>query len=140
MGNWDYVFPLNQEAVDWLDGEGLPHPPLATGNRMPTTREITEAVVSLGETSDQLQIDLDLEQLDRIPKECFKIRGDIFAELKLLAYLARSCGQLWMYPDTGGIAIIVDSSLEPDAVGRVWLDASDREDDWQFFYQQVYVT
>jgi hypothetical protein len=138
MGNWDYVFPLNQEAVDWLDSEDLPHPPLAHGNRMPTTREIKEAVGSFGEIPRELQIDLDFEQLDYVPKECFKIRGDIVAELKLLRHLAGSCGQLWMYPDTGSIAVIVDSSIDTEAAGRLWLEASERDHDWRNFYQQMY--
>jgi hypothetical protein len=140
MGNWNYVFPLNREAVDWLDEEGFPHPPLVSGNRMPTTREINDAFVSLGETPDHLQIDLDFEHPDHVPNECFKIRGDIVAKLKLLHYLARSCGQLWLYPDTGEIAVIMDYSMDPDAVARTWLEASERDHDWRYFYQHVYAT
>lgn len=139
MANWDYVFPLSQEAIDWLDGEALPHPELMSRNRMPSTREISDVVASLGEISNDFQIDLDFDGLDQ-PEECFKIRGDIFTKLKFLQKLANSCGQLWMYPDTGEIAVIVDTSLDPDAVGRVWHEASERDHDWQFFYRHVYAT
>jgi hypothetical protein len=140
MGNWDYVFPLNQEAIEWLDNEQLPHPPLLRGNRMPTTREISDAVALLGDVSQSLQIDLDFRDLDCVPGECIRIRGEIVTELRLLRCLAESCGQLWMYPDTGEIAVIVDVSIDPITAGRLWREAVEGNYDWPYFYRQMYAT
>lgn len=140
MANWDYVFPLNRETIEWLDGEGLSHPQLMPTNRMPSTREIKDAVSTVGELPDDLQIDLDFDNVDHVPEGCFKMRGNVVAELRILRQLADSCGQLWMYPDTGEIAIIVDVTIDPDVVASVWHDASDRDHDWHYFYRHVYAT
>ena len=36
MSKWDHVLPYDSQATEWLAGEGLPHPPVTPGNRLPT--------------------------------------------------------------------------------------------------------
>ncbi len=138
MANWDFVFPLNEEALAWLDEQGLAHPPLAAGNRLPSSGEIADAVKTVGAPLEELQVDLDLEDRDRVPDECFKMRGEITAELRVLRRLSESCGQFWMYPDTGEVAVIVDESTDPVVVGALWREATGRDNSWEFFHERRY--
>ncbi len=47
MTNWDLVFPYSEEAAGWLPEQGLPHPEVRGGNRLPTTAELQTALATL---------------------------------------------------------------------------------------------
>ena len=48
----------------------------------------------------------------------FTVKGDYEHELPLVIALAGTCGQLVIYPDTGAVAVIVDSADDAATVTR----------------------
>src|SRR5262249_40833016 len=102
-------------------------PPVRPGNRLPTPAEIEAAVRVLEIGADMLLID-GLGVADS-----FTVRGDLVAELRLMRCLSERAGQLWIYPDCGSPAIVVDPDSAPEAVGAAWLWSLDAPDSWVAF-------
>jgi len=73
-----------------------------------------------------------------VPDDAFKLRGDELVELRVLVELSRKCGQLWMYPDTGAPAIVVDAWLNIDYTLRLYMEVYLAGDGWERFYRQMY--
>jgi hypothetical protein len=44
MGTIYSVFPLDRKCAEWLDTQGVAHPPVTATSRYPTPREIAEAL------------------------------------------------------------------------------------------------
>lgn len=131
MANWDIVLPYDNRATDWLSDFGYPHPAARPGNRLPSDEELRLAWNALGLGSDDPLL------VDRYD-EAMSVRGDMVLELRFLRLLSERCGQLWLYPDTGYPAIIVDASLIPEQVASMWLEALAADDCWAVFYEQAY--
>jgi hypothetical protein len=130
------VFKYDCRAIDWLDKRGLPHPPARRGNRLPTFDEFEQAAEVLGIGPDAPLLVEGIE--DCGPDDCFCIRGDLVLELRLLRELSKQCGQLWVYPDCGSPAIIVDAALLPEEVAAAWEASLAFDDSWGTFHEQVY--
>lgn len=136
MSNWDHVLPYDSQAAEWLAGKGLPHPPVAPGNRLPTQAEVSKAMAALGFTRDS-PIHVEYED-DDADSGAFTVRGDLILELRLLQLLGKSCGQLWLYPDTGDPAIIVDARISPELTDAAYQRALRTEDPWACFHRAAY--
>jgi hypothetical protein len=52
--------------------------------------------------------------------------------------LAAVCGQLLIYPDTGAVAVIVDSADDPATLTRLLAEADGEPDQWQAFHRLRY--
>lgn len=133
MANWDFILPYDGEAADWLGRQGYPHPPVRAGNRLPTWAEVARVVEALGLPNDA-PLAAEMSQ----DGETLKMRGELLLELGLLRGLCAACGQLWLYPDCGSPAIVVDATILPGAVAEAWHASLDAEDCWQAFHQRVY--
>lgn len=134
MANKDFVFAYDQRAADWLQEQGLPHPAARQVNRLPTEAEVAKALGALRLTP---RSSLQVEFPGAVPN-CFTIRGDLVLELRLLRLLCEACGQLWLYPDTGDPAIVVDSTLLPERTDAEYQRALAAEDSWGAFHGSVY--
>ncbi|MCG8584594.1 MAG: hypothetical protein MI757_07780, partial [Pirellulales bacterium] len=90
MANWDFVFAYDERATDWLTEQGYPHPPVQSGNRLPTTGDVKWAVGSRATSIDDYPLiitDFDWDDDDASPDDAFKLRGDLVLELELLIRL-----------------------------------------------------
>jgi len=58
MGVLHSVLPLDASCVEWLDSEGVAHPPPTTTSRYPTPREIAAELQQLGDYAFDLSADL----------------------------------------------------------------------------------
>lgn len=126
MGNWDLIITYDKQATDWLAAEGYSHPPARPGNRLPTTAEIEAAAATLQGQLDGILVDTGVSN-------CLRIRGNLAQELKLLRLLSKTAGQLWLYPDCGSPAIVVDHDIDPESVAATWLRALAAPDSWAAF-------
>jgi hypothetical protein len=136
VSNWDFVVPYTTEATAWLVEQGFPHPAAAIGNRAPTLDELNQALAAVDDSL--VQVDLEAFQHGPNAGQSFRLRGEIVQELTLLRQLATVCGQLWLYPDTGEPAVIVDESTDPRHVGNAWLRCRAAANAWQAFYVDVH--
>jgi len=60
MGTLYLAFPLNDEVtMEWLDKEGVPHPPASTAFRFPTPREIECVLAGLCDYTYEVRRDLE---------------------------------------------------------------------------------
>jgi len=132
VANWHIVAAYDEQAADWLAGHGYLHPRVRPGNSMPTPAEIEEAVRTLG-----LEPDVPLAIGDAGLPDSFAIRGDLVLELRLLRKLSERAGQLWLYPDCGSPAIVVDPATDPEAVATAWLRSLRADDPWAAFLGRV---
>ena len=139
MANWDFVTLYNVEAEEWLQSMGLPHP-ARVKSRMPTTQQLIAAWESSG-VPDAVLIDgFNWDEAAFEPDDGFRMRGDRRVQLRILKTICSFCGQLWMYPDTGEPAIIVDESLETGKVLRFHEECCKHRDAWDRFYRSQYAT
>lgn len=134
MSNWDFVFAYDDRAAEWLAAQALPHPAVRPGNRFPTEAEAAAACQTLGFGPDS-PIRVAFSRAN--PGE-FKVRGDLLQELRLLRLLCASCGQLWLYPDTGEPAIVVDAALLPERTDATYARALAADDSWAAFHRSMY--
>lgn len=136
MANWDFVFAYDDRAASWLAEQALPHPAVRSGNRLPTEAEVTAACATLGFGPDSpLRV-----EFSRANPGDFVIRGDLLLELRLLRLLCVSCGQLWLYPDTGEPAIVVDCALVPERTDIEYTRALAADDSWAAFHRSMYAS
>src|SRR5262249_14268431 len=111
MANWHLVVPYDERAAAWLRGQGYSHPPVRPGNRVPTQAEIDRAAHAIGIRPNAPLL------IDGVGVgDSFRVRGDLVLELRLLRKLSEDTGQLWVYPDCGDPAMVVDSGTDPEAV------------------------
>ena len=133
MANWHLVVPYDKAAADRLASEGFPRPPARPGNRLPTWAEVEHATQALGTPPDApLVIELSADGESR------KMRGDVLARDALLRWVSELCGQLWVYPDCGSPAIVIDSSSSPEPLAAAWIASLDAEDSWQSFHLRAH--
>ncbi len=128
MANWHLVVPYDERAADWLASQGYAHPAVKPGNRLPTLAEIEQTARSL-EIGPDAPLLIDGAGF----ADSFTIRGDLVLELRLLRKLSELAGQLWVYPDCGSPAIVVDPATDPEAVAAAWLRSLDSDDPWAAF-------
>ena len=138
MANWDFVVPYDTRAAAWLLERQLPHPIVCQGNRLPTTGEVVSAWRHF-DLSQSILIDgFDWDDATSVPNESFKIRGDLLVTLQVLVKLCERCGQLWLYPDTGEPAIVVNQSTDAARVVDLLTVAGKTNDSWHYFYNNMY--
>lgn len=133
MANWHIVVPYDDRATDWLAEQGYPHPPARPGNRLPTGAEVEQAVRALGLPPD-VPLAIDFARNG----ESLTVRGDLLLELRVLHKLCERCGQLWVYPDCGSPAIVIDAVSSPEFIAEAWLTSLDANDSWQAFHGRAY--
>ena len=141
MGNWDLAIRYDERATSWLASQGWPHPPARGENRDATTGDIVWALKETGydESPPVILIDgIDWNITHFVPTDGFTIRGDRLAAIRVLQKLAEKCGQIWLYPDTGEPAIIVDESTDPDSIFCLHVTCQSVEDSWEEFYRKAY--
>lgn len=141
MANWDIIFSYDERAAACLAEQGCPHPAPRPGNRLPNTGELMRVLEELGHSKSPLPIAIEGFNWDdeqATPPECFQIRGDLLVELGVLVNLSRRCGQLWMYPDTGGPSIIVDPELDPQAAANLYQELESEPNAMELFHAQMY--
>ncbi len=127
MANWHLVTTYDERAAEWLAGQGFQHPLARPGNRLPTLDEIEAAIHALAIGPDDLLVD------GVGIADSFTVRGDMVAELRLVRLLSERSGQLWVYPDCGSPAVVVDPATDPEAVAASWLQSLDAPDPWVAF-------
>jgi hypothetical protein len=137
MANWHFVFAYDRRATDWLAEQGYPHPLARPGNRLPTHEEVLQAWTALGLPTNAPLLVEGTDEYDS-EEDCFQVRGDLVLELKLLRCLCENCGQLWVYPDCGSPAIVVDATMSPERIAAAWLETTAGEDSWAAFHDRVY--
>jgi hypothetical protein len=139
MANWDFITEFNSEASDWLEQQNLPHPSVSN-SKMPTTQQILSAWKLYDERDSVLIDGFRWDAPDYVPADGFKMRGDRRIELQILRTICEHCGRLWLYPDTGEPAIIVDEATDPEQVSRFHAECGRLEDSWERFYRGQYAT
>lgn len=85
MGVLHSVLLLNASCVEWLDGEGVPHPDPAQDSRFPTPREITAVLRQFGSYSLDLGADLASGEWSATVVEQNSSRG-MWASLRITDY------------------------------------------------------
>jgi len=155
MANFELVFAYGASDAAWLQEQGYPHPAVQQGNEMPTTADMKWALeAEEGFSFEYPQADEELSGEDEagsgfsisgfdwdedctIPGDSFILRGSGII-LSVLIRLCERCGQLYLYPDSGAPAIVLDASLNPVAVAELYAEADDQEDAWAYFFQKMY--
>jgi hypothetical protein len=128
MGTLYTVLPLDQKCVEWLDTEGVPHPPAAPSARYPTPREISETLHCLPgyrvsihsdahdrEWSAQIDSDGDTWAQVRVrnfssedsPHEFYFSKGHPEVVFTVTERLARVCGALVVVGESGCRPVVV---------------------------------
>jgi len=158
MANWHVISAYADNFAAWLRGQGLPHPAVRPGNQIPTTAEMKWALeaderlvfhyptgdgelwarVEGGTRSAGLIISGFDWDADRwTPGDHFFIRGsDVL--FSVLIRLCQRCGQLYLYPDSGAPAIVLDARLKPKTVARLHREACQRPDPWPYFFERMH--
>jgi hypothetical protein len=157
MSNFELLSAYNEKDAAWLREQGYPHPPVRRGNEMPSTADMIWAL----EEDDELSFDspsgeeelygtnaagfgfaisgFDWDDDRSCPGEYCTVRGfDVI--LAALIRLCSRCGQLLLYPDSGAPSIILDATLDAEAVSELYAEAVEREDSWEYFFEQMYGT
>jgi hypothetical protein len=150
MANYDFVMPYKSEMEAWLRKNGYPHPKVNPLNRLPIRQEIFDAIASVGWLAVE---DDDSEEFFAVPKEnparSYEIRigegsesitmhGHFKTELLIVEILSHRCGQLLLYPDTGSPAVIVQPGIDIEVTDRLWREAEQRRDSWEYFFARMY--
>jgi hypothetical protein len=141
MANWDNVFPYDQTIADWLAEQGYPRPDCGAGNRLPTTGELYAALKALGHFKEPLNVNVDRfdwDDLSSAPESLFTIRGELDAELRLLAKLSETCGQFYVHPDGGEPAMVVEAGLDLARIAAIYEEVAYGEDGWTRFFKAAY--
>jgi hypothetical protein len=158
MANWNFVSAYDDDSVAWLREQGYFHPAVRPGNVMPTTAEMKWAleaeetlIFDYPRSDGQLRATreggsggtclvlegFDWEDARSIPGDYFTVRGSDVV-LSVLIRLCARCGQLYFYPDTGDPAIVLDASLDAEAVAELHAEACEMADGWAYFFEQMY--
>jgi hypothetical protein len=141
MGNWDLAIRYDERATSWLTSQELPHPRARSQNRHPTTSDIIWALQETGyaKSPPVILIDgIDWNAPQFAAGDGFTIRGDRLAAIRVLKKLAQRCGQIWLYPDTGEPAIVVDESTDPESIFHLHAACTSVQDSWEKFYRKAY--
>jgi hypothetical protein len=72
------------------------------------------------------------------PGGAFTIKGGYEHELPVVIALARTCGQLLIYPDTGAVPLIVDGADDAATIIQLLAQAEGGPDPWRAFHQLRY--
>lgn len=159
MANWRFVLAYDERFAQSLADEGVTHPPVRPGNRMPTLEEIRGAIAQQptwvedgrwlpgqlwvreeydAPNSYRLIIESDSVGWANPAYESFHMRGDLAWELTLVHTLCRLCGQLYVFFDSGDPPIILDSASDVPQILAVWREVNGGEDSWERFCERVY--
>ena len=138
MSNWDFVTAYDSQATDWLAEQRLPFPAVRPGNRLPSTLEITTAWRKYDHDMLILIDNFRWNDDHYIPETYFKMKGDWRVELNVLTDVCNKCGQLWMYPDTGAPAIVIDAMLDVERTLGLYERYYWADDGWERFYAEMY--
>lgn len=138
MANWDFVFPYDLRAAEWLAEQALPHPDVIPGNHLPSTAEVVVAWRLFDKDKSLLIENFNWEDPASVPTDAFRVRGDRFKALQVLAKVSERCGQLWLYPDTGEPAIVVDALTNAREAATTHAEAATMPDSWKYFYATMY--
>jgi hypothetical protein len=164
VSNYDLVRAYDEDYARWLDERGHPRPAVCEGNRLPTPSEV---LAVLGEIPDsELEVKVGDPYVFLCPEGSgrngpywlrsqaparsswedetwdalgyFTVRGGWERELLVVIALTARCGQLLIYPDTGAVAVIVDSQDDPSTVTHLLDEAANEPDEWQAFHRLRY--
>jgi hypothetical protein len=156
MANWDFVVVFDDGHAAWLRRHNYPHPAVRPGNQMPTTADMKWALQSFenlefdyppGERELWVKVEertalvvqgFDWDENNTIPGDYFTVRGATDMILSVLIRLCERCGQLYLYPDSGDPAIVLEASLDPDEVRALYEEAGEAEDPWAHFFEHMY--
>ena len=160
MANYDFVFVYDQALAAWLRDEHLPHPPVAAGNRLPSTADMLWALRQQAALARDYRQDGDelwafgsadpkhyellitgfeWEHAVAVPRHgTFTMRGSIEVEVAVLTTVCRRCGQLMLYPDSGAPPVVVDAATDAQRVAAVWTAARQQPDSWRYVFEQLY--
>ena len=162
VSNHDFVMAYTQDYATWLDERGYPRPAVREGNRLPAPAEIlavlravpggelrvTEPYVFLSPRGSGpgggywLRLEAPAwsswEDESWDAPDYFTITPGGEHELAVVIALAATCGQLLIYPDSGTVAMIVDSADDPAALTHLLAEADREPDQWQAFHRLRY--
>jgi hypothetical protein len=158
VANFDLVLTYTEDVAAEFRNNGLPHPPVAAGNEMPSTNDLLWALESLDnadyDVPERGEGDLDVsdtqgrhrfriggfdwEDRRTTPGDSFVIYGRGPLSFALLIKLCERCGQLVLYPDSGDPAVVFDAEWDVQAVYELYCEAVREEDSWRFFFEQAY--
>jgi hypothetical protein len=158
MANFDLVISYTEEVAADFGERGLPHPPVAAGNEMPSTSDLLRALNALEnvefDVPDRGEDDLYVQDAERdhgirirgfdwedrrtTPGDSFAIYGRGPLSFALVIKLCERCGQLVLYPDSGDPPVVCDAAWDAEAVHELYREAVQEEDSWRFFFEQAY--
>jgi hypothetical protein len=155
MANFDLVLVYNEKASAEFEDRGLSHPKVGSGNEMPDANDLIWAIDALefadydcipysedGELIvDHLKAGYGIriegfhwERRNYAPGDNFVIYGRGSLSLAILIKLCERCGQLLLWPDTGEPAIVLDATMDADAVSEL----HSKSDSWDEFFEAMY--
>jgi hypothetical protein len=164
VSNYDLIRAYDEDYARWLDKRGHRRPAVREGNRLPTPAEVLAVLREIPDSELEVKVGdpyvflcpegsgptgpywLRLEAPGRSSWEdetwdafgYFTLKGDREKELLVLIALTVACGQLLIYPDSGAVAVIVDSRDDPSTVTRLLDEAANEPDEWQAFHRLRY--
>jgi hypothetical protein len=155
MANFDLVFVYDKKGAAEFEERGLPHPKVGAKNEMPNANDLLWAIDSLEfadydripySDNDELLVDhidagygiriagFDWANRHYVPGEDFAIYGHRLLSLAILIKLCERCGQLLVYPDTGEPPIVLDATMNADAVDTL----HSQSESWEEFFEAMY--
>jgi hypothetical protein len=133
MGTLYTVIPLDKKCADWLDAEGVLHPPVSDLSRYPTPREISAVLSQLsgytvtihsdpqtrewtaqieGPGDSWAQIRVREFSSDETPHEFFFSKGWPEIVFTVTEQLTQYCGALVIVDDSSSRPVIVASGTD----------------------------
>ncbi|MGH7174495.1 MAG: hypothetical protein ACRELG_29870 [Gemmataceae bacterium] len=157
MANFDLISTYTDDDAAWLREQGYPCPIVQQDNEMPTTADMKWALEAeeglsfdypIRSSEDELYgVDeegsgfrirgFDWDEERSIPGDYFTVYGTMTI-LSVLIRLCQRCGQLYVYPDSGAPAIILDASLDSGAVAELYAEAWEQQEAWAYFFEKMY--
>jgi len=134
MGTLYTIVPLDQQCADWLDTEGVSHPPVSDTARYPTPREISEELHRLADCSVSIVCDAQTHEWsaqidtaagawaqirirnftsDDLPQEFYFTNGNPEVAFLVTERLAGRCGTLVVVDDSGSQPVVVAARADP---------------------------
>ena len=134
MGTLYTVVPLGKQCADWLDTEGVSHPPVSDMPRYPTPREILEELHCLPDCTVSFDSDAQTHEWsaqidaaagawaqirirdfmsDDLPHEFYFSKGSPEVVFLVTERLARRCGTFVVVDDSGCRPVVVAPGADP---------------------------
>jgi len=155
MANFDLVFVYDKRFAAYFEERGLPHPKVGAKNEMPNANDLLWAIDALEfadydripySDDDELLVDhiddgygiriagFDWANRHYVPGDDFAIYGRGPLSLAILIKLCERCGQLLVYPDTGEPPIVLDATMDADAIYTLHSQGNS----WKEFFEAMY--